>query len=295
MSSTGLPSPTPDCTLAANDPGDETASRFRFQYAWAAITCCMLFDDAQDVVEVFCEHHEDVLLKHRDGKFTGHQVKTRGSEQPLWKAGDEHVRAACAKFVRLDADFPGHFRAYRFLTSHPLYATQTAQSLGYALAEILAAPTLDDLPKGVLAWVRRVTQQAGASETVTFQALKKATAAADLPKLQDVMMRLVNALVGCWAGAEDCSHDSVVRAAYALVENCARASALDHEQLLPAYVLASCQPDSNVATRIAGKRMTLDRVRAILAEGLNTTAPLAGIPMNYRSLAREARTSCSKS
>ena len=49
----------------------------------------MLLDDTQDVEEVFCEHHEDVLLKHRDGLFTGHQVKTRGDDQPPWKAKDD--------------------------------------------------------------------------------------------------------------------------------------------------------------------------------------------------------------
>jgi hypothetical protein len=52
----------------------------------------MLFDDTQDVEEVFCEHHEDVLLKHCDGMFTGHQVKTRESNQPLWKASDSQIK-----------------------------------------------------------------------------------------------------------------------------------------------------------------------------------------------------------
>jgi hypothetical protein len=75
------PNPSPEEVLAQNDPGDETANRYRFQWTWAAVVCCMMLDETEDVEEVFCEHHEDVLLKHRDGSFTGHQVKTRGDEQ----------------------------------------------------------------------------------------------------------------------------------------------------------------------------------------------------------------------
>ena len=84
--------PSPNEVLAPNDPGDETASRYRFQWTWAAIASCMLFDQTQDVIEVFCEQVEDVLLKHSDGTFTGQQVKTRDSDQPVWKADDEQKK-----------------------------------------------------------------------------------------------------------------------------------------------------------------------------------------------------------
>jgi hypothetical protein len=174
MSTTGVF--PPDQTTAFGDPGDDTARRYRFQYTWAAIVCCMLLDDTQDIVEVFCEHHEDVLLKHRDGKFTGQQVKTRELNQPLWKAGEAQVKMTCARFVQLDMRFPGYFRAYRFLTCHPFYVANNSQSLGYVLAQINAAPNIDDLPSSVRAWLRRVAREAEASETLAFDALKKATA-----------------------------------------------------------------------------------------------------------------------
>jgi hypothetical protein len=157
----------------------------------------MLLDDTQDVVEVFCEHHEDVLLKHGDGKFTGQQVKTRESDRPVWKAGDEQVAAACTRFVQLDSEFPGHFRAFNFLTGHPLHVANNAQSLGYVLAQLAAAPTVSDLPSSAAKWLRRVARQSGVSETVAFHALKKTTASADLPKLRDASMRLIHTLTGC--------------------------------------------------------------------------------------------------
>ena len=278
MPSIGPNSSAPDQTLALNDPGDDTARRYRFQYAWAANVCCSLFDDTQDIVEVFCEHHEDVLVKHRDGKFTGHQVKSRDTDQPLWKSGDEQIIAACARFVQLDEGHPGQFRGFRLLTSHPLHVAENARSIGYALAQVASAPTFADLPTDVATWLRRIARAANASEMVAFQALKKTTASDDLPKLRDATVRLIQTLTECWPEAAECSHQSVTAAARALIDECARASALEHEQLLPAYLFAVHQPQAGIAARIVGKRMTLDRVRTVLAGGLTATATLTGHP-----------------
>ena len=91
------PKPSPEDLLARGDPGDETANRYRFQWTWAAVVCCMLLDGTEDVQEVFCEHHEDVLLKHRDGSFTGHQVKTR-------RTTNRHGRRTTKLFLRHVSD-----------------------------------------------------------------------------------------------------------------------------------------------------------------------------------------------
>ena len=84
-----------------NDTGDETASRYRYQWIYAAIMCCMLLDDTQHVTEVYCEKLEDVLLKYDDDTFSGLQVKTRASNQEPWKTSDEDVIKSFARFVHL--------------------------------------------------------------------------------------------------------------------------------------------------------------------------------------------------
>jgi len=268
----------PDQVGASNDPGDETARRYRFQWTWAAISCCMLFDDTQDTIEVFCEHHEDILIKHRDGTFTGQQIKTRGADQPIWKANDQQVKSACATFIRLDAEYPGHFREFQFLTNHPLHFATNAQSLAYNLSQIAGADTLETLPSGVKKWVRLVAREAASSDSAAFQTLKKTKASDGLPKLQDSVMRLIDALVGCWPTAAECSHESLRRSAQMLIDECGRASSLDHLQLVPAYIAPLRAPDAAVAASIMNKRMTAERVSSVLQDGLNSTAVLAGMP-----------------
>lgn len=269
---------SPDHVIATNDPGDETARRYRYQYAWAAIVCCALLDETQDITEVFCEHHEDILIKHGDGTFTGEQVKTKQSDQRPWKAGDDSVRRAFVRFVRLDVAHPNYFRAFRFATNHPFHSSANSSSIAFALAAIRAASAVTDLPTSVKGWLIRIAKDAQATEVAAFQALKKCSATDSLPKLQDATMRLADALAGCWAEASECSHASVMAAARALVEHCSRAASLDHQQTLPAYLAATEQPEVELKKRIEGKRITAATVKDILDDGMDAIAPLLGDP-----------------
>jgi hypothetical protein len=110
----------PSNAVAVGDPGDDIARRYQYQWAYAAILSCTLLDDTEDVAELFCEHHEDILLKHTDGTFTGLQLKTRNSDQRIWSTTDEDLWKSFAKFAGLEAAYPGQFRRFCFLTNHPL-------------------------------------------------------------------------------------------------------------------------------------------------------------------------------
>jgi hypothetical protein len=271
--------PGPDAIPAAGDPGDDTARRYRYQWTYAAIACCVLLDDTEDVEEVFCEHHEDVLLKHTDRTFTGLQVKTRSSDQDVWKTSDTAVRRSCARFAKLEADFPGRFRAFRFLTNHPLHVAGNSQDLCHVLATIRQAAAIAGLPESVRKFLARVAQDADCSEDVAFVALLKTDASDDLPKLPDTEVRLVTTLTSVWPPAAECSHLSVVRAARALINECERASSLAHEGTLPAYLPVVASPgERELAARLAGKCINQARAIAILDQGLNMTASLDGDP-----------------
>lgn len=271
--------PTPDQVLANGDPGDETALRYRYQWTYAAIACCLVLDDTEDTIEVFCEHHEDVLLMHADKTFTGLQIKTRALDQDVWKAGDEAVTKSIARFVKLEADFPGQFRRFRFLTNHPLHAGKNGQDLCYLLAILKASAKLAGLPSIVTNFLSRIAREAGCSEDVAFVALQKTEAIADLPKLADITTRLVQTLTDIWTRAADCPFSSVMRAARALVHECQEASSLAHKDVLPAYLSATADPvNIELSARLTGKRMDQGRILRILDQGLDDLATLEGDP-----------------
>lgn len=267
--------PSPDQVLASGDPGDDTARRYRYQWTYAAISCCLMLDDTQDTIEVFCEHHEDVLLKHADNTFSGLQIKTRSSDQEVWKTGDEAFTKSCARFAKLEADFPGQFRRFRFLTNHPLHAAKNNQDICHVLAIIKAAASAAGLPSGVTSFLSRIAKEAGCSDEVAFVAMQKTEANDDLPKLPDVTTRLAQTLTDVWNRAEECPFSSVKRAARALVNECQEASSLAHEDVLPAYLSVTADPVSTeLSARLVGKRIDRERMLRVLDQGLNELAPL---------------------
>lgn len=91
-------------------------------------------------------------------------------------------------------------------------------------------------------------------------------------------MRLIDALVGCSTEAAASSHTAVAAAAQTLIDHCGRAASLQHEQALPAYIASTDQNETELAARLDGKRMTAERIRLILSQGIQLTAPLAGGP-----------------
>jgi hypothetical protein len=271
--------PAPDTVLAIGDPGDDTARRFRYQWTYAAIMCCMLLEERENLAEVFCEHHEDVLIKHDDGTFSGLQIKTRASDQEVWKTNDKVVKDSCARFAKLEANFPGQFRAFHFLTNHPLYAAENGKDIRHTLRTIKGVGSLNSLSRPVANFVAAVARKAGCATDVAFAALSKTEADDSLPKLSDIEVRLVETLTGVWEYAADCSYASVKRAALGLIWECARASSLAHQDVLPGYLPATVDPiGMEIAERIAGKRINRSRLLDILDRGLNGTAPLDSAP-----------------
>jgi hypothetical protein len=267
---------SPDTSGSLDDPGDDTARRFQYQWTYAAIMCCQLLDGSEDVAEIFCEHHEDILQKHTDGTFSGLQLKTRDADQDVWRTSDPALLSSFATFAKLEAAFPGQFRRFLFLTNYPLHSGKNGKDICHVLATIQAAAAHAELPSSVLAFLSKVAKKAGCSEDIALSALKKSSASADLPGRADVEARLFTTLTPVWTKATECSHASLQRAAKALVTECGRASSLAHEGLLPAYVPLSVNDGKMAADAITFKRMTKERVLQTLEEGFAATASLDG-------------------
>lgn len=72
----------PDQVPGSSDVGADTLQRYRHQATCAAIVSLATLEEDGDIAELFCEHHEDILVKHRDGKFVGNQLKTEDRPVP---------------------------------------------------------------------------------------------------------------------------------------------------------------------------------------------------------------------
>ena len=268
-----------DSTPAIYDPGDETAYRYRYQSTYAAICSCMLLDDTRDVEQVFCELHEDVLLLHSDGTYSGHQVKTRATDQPIWKTTDGDWQKTITRFIRLEQAYPGRFRSYHFLTNHPLHNAKNSASIRHFLSEIAKVSEANNLANPDLRLFLRLVKNAKCAKEIAFSALLKTKASDLLPHLSDIETRLFESLLSSWEGAEERSAGAVRRAASALADECARASSLAHTYVLPGYLASvQCPGDTELKERIDGKRIDQARLLAVLEKNHDGIASLDGHP-----------------
>jgi hypothetical protein len=107
--------PTPITALSSVDHGDDMQMRVRYQSTYAAIVALGLLLDETGIQEIYCEQHEDVLIRRVNGKFQGCQVKTRLARLGPFKADDAQISGAISRFIELDLQFPGSFE--RFIVS----------------------------------------------------------------------------------------------------------------------------------------------------------------------------------
>ncbi|MFC5357565.1 dsDNA nuclease domain-containing protein [Azospirillum himalayense] len=58
-------SPDPGAVLDKTDPGADTQARFSYQHCFAALQCLRLLSGQLEAV--YCENHEDILLRKPGG------------------------------------------------------------------------------------------------------------------------------------------------------------------------------------------------------------------------------------
>ena len=272
-------------TGLSNDIGDEISSRFRYQWIISAITCCLLLDQSEDAQEVFCEYYEDILIKHLDGLFTGLQIKTKASDQPLWKTGDESVINAFAKFITLDIQYPHQFRAFKFITNHPTQSSMNGQDIAFVLNKINESNDYISLTNTVKIFVKKLSKKTGLIEEQIFLSLKKVSINHNYPKLHDATMRLIDTISSVWDKADKISYEGIKRASINLIDECFHASSLANQDLLPAYLPVSLKAvEREIQERIAGKTFNRQRVYDVLLQGLDETIPLSCDPKDLEEI-----------
>ncbi|MDP3510189.1 MAG: dsDNA nuclease domain-containing protein [Candidatus Melainabacteria bacterium] len=105
---------TPESLLPPGD-GDETLQRYTYQTICAAHEALLLLDEALELECIFCELHEDILVKKHDGTYHGIQVKTK--KAGAFRADYEEITHAIGRFIKTERKFPGIFSGYCLATN----------------------------------------------------------------------------------------------------------------------------------------------------------------------------------
>jgi hypothetical protein len=193
---------SPEQVLDDSDPGDDVAARFQYQHCYAAIHALKIAIAPPTVDEVVCENHEDFLVRYLDGTLVAVQVKTRDVDQASFKATDQQLKKALAKFSSLDAKFPGAFNCFEFLTNHSFWQeAQSENNLPFLLTSLQSRGKVKGLRNDspLRMWVTDIATLAGVSEDHVVSALLKC-------KLTQRKSTIESATKDVWGAISECPH-----------------------------------------------------------------------------------------
>ncbi len=265
---------TPETILSTNDPGDDMQRRLRYQATYAASLALSLLADDSEFDCLFCEHHEDILVKRKDGKFIGVQVKTQASNEPF-KANDEPVINTLNRFIELESQFSESFSSYLLATNCGFgrknksrnnlpYLLDVAQSSDYYNA-------LDSLNTQLDSFIKKLSETATYQKELVIKVLKKTSLAKNLPNLDEAKRSLIDELsqLPITRGAD---YEKLKKAAGLLAFRMFGAASLEFSFSQPLYFsLLKNSEEQTVRTIIEGKRITSEIVIKTIQEAIEYT------------------------
>ncbi|PHN03873.1 dsDNA nuclease domain-containing protein [Flavilitoribacter nigricans] len=255
----------PDQTAATNDPGDETLKRYRFQATYSAIMSIGLLNDGKTKFqEIFCEHHEDILVKKINGKFIGIQVKTQDLSRGAFNSGDDAINKTLHRFVDLYQSFPDSFERFVIASNTGFSNKKEVSSLTYILEEAQKPQSLCD-PK-VIKWIQKKAKKYGCLDSDFLNVLKMIVLDPGLSGLDEINYKLIQLL-----SQEDIFKDKTLselgKIADNLVMHHLNASSLKITNPLNSYFAYSDDPENEkTKEKIDGKRFTKEKISQFFLE-----------------------------
>ena len=152
----------PDQTVDDTDPGDDIYRRYRYQSTYAGIICVRMIIPSSGVAEVFCEHHDDILVKRTNGRFYAIQVKTQQPGGSPFKSDDDPIQKALTKFLQHEIHFGDHFERYTIATNHHFFRDEDNSKSLLSLCEMaqkLLGPKIEEIDSRLSAFINRFINQ----------------------------------------------------------------------------------------------------------------------------------------
>ena len=84
------------------------------QWTYAAITCCLLLDQTEDVAELFANTTKIFCSSVPTEASLACRFKTRSSDQRIWSTSEEDLWKPFARFVSLEMPTPASFVVSHF-------------------------------------------------------------------------------------------------------------------------------------------------------------------------------------
>jgi hypothetical protein len=165
--------PSPVSAPNPNDPGDDTARRYRYQHAYGVILWVAGYRKALDYQALWCEQHEDFLGQVDERMFDAYQIKTREAESGYWDFGDKALYDSLARFVELDEKYPGQIRHFYFVSNAQCSKSSREERRHLCPGLVLKACADQPLPDFCEKALQHLVEKTGCKRDALLSVLKR--------------------------------------------------------------------------------------------------------------------------
>jgi hypothetical protein len=254
------------------DCGDDVQRRFRYQAVYAAQLSLKLLEQGSEFDAIFCEHHEDILVRRKDGLYIGVQVKTKQDGGMPFRATDDAIKKSLLRFAKYKKKYDGQFSKFVIASSVGFWKErENISNLEYLICQ---AKGPDGNKQIVARYVKQLIKKGGDQEEIlTDDDLLKIMPLVEVQHtsaLPDIETRLQGAISYVDSLKERPFYD-LKNAADALIERTVKAGALSHEfGLRDIYKLFEKPDEIEEEAVIKGKLITKRLVEETISSACGT-------------------------
>jgi len=156
-----------------------------------------------------------------------------------------------------------------------MQSSGNGKDIRFILKTISECSDYDSLNKTIQRYLEKIAKSANVTKIDAFNTLYKTQAYDNLPKFQDIEMRLISTITESWEKSSGCTMHVIKQAAMNLIHVCELASSLAHEELLPSYLSLMKEPgNTEILARIEGKKIDRNKLLFTLEQGIRIVSRL---------------------
>jgi hypothetical protein len=121
----------PEQSEPSDISGEDTQMRFHYQAQRIACLAVSLISSPRAATSIYCEQHEDCLLKRVDKLFVVYQYKTRNLSLDAFRATDKQILQTVKNFTNHHKRFGDRVAEYVIATNHTFQASHDKYDLRY--------------------------------------------------------------------------------------------------------------------------------------------------------------------
>lgn len=255
----------PDIVVSKTDKGDDIQRRFRYQCTYAAILSLYMFETDSIIEEVYCEMHEDILLKLKSGKFCGIQVKTRENHLGPFNLDDSEIKKSIIRFIQHESKFEDKFEYYTIATNAGF--SKDKNKCINSLIELARKDDITELLKPrskSKAWIQGIAKDANCNEKKVIKVLSRLRLYGAISSIDDIQFKLTQKLAELLQlGNETLGSLKILSDNLILMH--IKASSLANQSILSEYFILCKDPEEEeLKAIISGKKVTRKSIEDII-------------------------------